>query len=415
MQVLPNLNANASNYFNSGQRIDPFTNQFVAGDWTESRNYSLSANATLFNGFQTINTIKQSQYDAQAGAQDLLKIQNDISLNVASGYLQILFSQELLANAKNQVAITQQQVERTQKLVEAGSVAKGNLLDIQAQMASEELNLVTAENTFALATLNLKQLLNVDSSTIFSVVAAELALPAEALIGSTSEQIYQTAVTKQPEIKSSELKLMSAEKGIAIARGARYPRLTVGASYGTGYSGASKQLVGTPNFAYTPNGYITSTGTPVLAPVLKNDFATTPFETQLKNNLNRSVGLALSVPLFNNLQTHTAVVRAKINRENAWLGVQQQKNNLKKNIQQAYNDSHAALKKYQASKKAVNAIEESFRYMEQKYNLGAVSTLDYNDSKNKLTKAKSDWLQAKYDYVFKLKILDFYQGKPITL
>lgn len=416
MQMLPSLNGSVSNSYNSGQRVDPFTNQFVAGDWTQSQNYSLNANAILFGGFQVLNTIKQNKYDLQASEQDILKTQNDISLNIASAYLQILFSQELLATSKSQADITKLQLDRTQKLVDVGNLPKGSLLDMQAQMASEDVNIVNAENNLSISKLNLIQMLNLDSADSFSIVVPEITMPAEAVINSTADQIYQAALAKQPEIKSSELKLMSSEKGVSIAQAGRYPRLSLNASYGTGYSGARKELVGTPIFKkFTPNGSITGSGDLVYEPTFDATYETTPLNTQLQNNINRSVGLFLNVPLFNNLQTSTAITRAKINRENAALSLQLQKDNLKKSIQQAYNNAYSSLKKYQASKKAVDAMEESFKYTEQKYNVGATNTTEYNDSKNKLTKAKSDLLQAKYDYVFKLKVLDFYQGKTISL
>ena len=416
MQMLPSLNGSISNSYNSGQRVDPFTNQFVAGDWTQSQNYSLTANALLFGGFQVLNTIKQNKYDLQASEQDVLKTQNDISLNIASAYLQILFSQELLATSKSQADITKLQLDRTQKLVDVGNLPKGSLLDMQAQMASEDVNIVNAENNLSISKLNLIQMLNLDSADSFSIVVPEITMPSETVINSTADQIYQAALAKQPEIKSSELKLMSSEKGVSIAQAGRYPRLSLNASYGTGYSGARKELVGTPIFKkFTPNGSITGSGDLVYEPIFDATYETTPLNTQLQNNINRSVGLFLNVPLFNNLQTSTAITRAKINRENAALSLQLQKDNLKKSIQQAYNNAYSSLKKYQASKKAVDAMEESFKYTEQKYKVGATNTTEYNDSKYKLTKAKSDLLQAKYDYVFKLKVLDFYQGKTISL
>jgi outer membrane protein len=236
-------------------------------------------------------------------------------------------------------------------------------------------------------------------------------------MNTTSTQIYETALTKQPEIKGAEFRLKSSEKGISIAKGGALPRLSLSASYGSGFSGASKDY-GLPTFnGFIPNGSMTSSGDTVYEPNLVYDPnpPITPFKTQMDNNLNRSVGFYLTVPLFNNLQTYTAITRAKINHENSALTLQLQKDNLRKTIQQAFNDANSSLKKYQASKKAVDAMEESFKYMEQKYNVGAVTTTEYNDAKNKLTKAKSDLLQSKYDYVFKLKVLDFYQGKPITL
>ena len=416
-QVLPNLSGSISNSYNNGRKVDPFTNQFSTGDWIQSQNFSLSTSVTLFGGFQTLNSIKQSKYDLLASQQDVLKMMNDISLNIASAYLQILFAQELLASAQGQYDITKLQEERTQKIVAVGNLPKGNLLDLQAQLAGEEVSVVNAENNLSLASLNLVQMLNLDTVKTFTIAKPEIAMPSEVMLNTTSTQIYETALTRQPEIKSAEFKLKSSEKGISIARAGMFPHLSLSASYGSGFSGASKQIATPPEYqGYVPNGDTTLSGDIVYSPSFSSaTYETSPFNTQMDNNLNRNVGFYLTVPLFSNLQTYAAITRAKINRENSALTLQLQKDNLRKTIQQAYNDAFSSLKKYQASKKAVSAMEESFKYMEQKYNVGAVTTTEYNDSKNKLIKAKSDLLQAKYDYVFKLKVLDFYQGKPITL
>jgi len=415
-QMLPDLNGNASNSYNNGRKVDPFTNQFVTGDWIQSQNFSISTGVTLFGGFQTLNSIRQNKYSLLASGQDVLKMQNDITLSIASAYLQILFAQELLAVARSQEEITRLQEKRTQQLVEVGNAAKGNLLDIQAQLAGEEVNRVNAENNLALSSLNLVQMLNLDTVRDFSIVKPELTLPAEAVLGSSADQVYESALTRQPEIKGAEFRLRGSEKGVAVARAGLYPRLTLGASYGSGYSDASIRPVGSPVFTgLVLNGNVTSSGEAIYEPSFTYPTEITPFDTQLKNNLNRSVGVYLTVPLFNNLNTCTAIQRAKISRENSALDLQLQKDNLRKTIQQAFNDASAALKKYQAGQKAASAMEESFKYAEQKYNVGAITSMDYNDAKNKLSKAKSDLLQSKYDYVFKLKVLDFYQGKAIVL
>lgn len=415
-QVLPNISGNISNSYNNGRKVDPFTNQFVTGDWIQSQNFSLSASVTLFGGFQTLNSIKQSRYDLLAARQDVLKMQNDISLNIASAYLQILFARELLASAQSQLDITKQQVERTEKLVEVGNLPKGSLYDMSAQMAAEEVNVINAENNLQLSRLNLAQMLNLDTVAGFNILQPEISMPGEAVINATPEQVYESALKTQPEIKGAELKLLSAETGIAIARSGRYPRLSLSASYGTGFSGASKQLAGLPSFnGFFPSGDITGSGDTVYSPAFDYNYETTPFNTQIDNNLNRSVGLYLSVPIFSNRQIQGGINRAKIAHDNTNLTLQLQKDNLRKVIQQAHNDAVASLKKFNASKKAAEAMGESFRYMQQRYEVGAVTTVEFNDAKNKLAKANSDMLQSKYDHVFKLKVLDFYMGKPITL
>ncbi|MFH1003960.1 MAG: TolC family protein [Bacteroidota bacterium] len=415
-QLLPSLNGNVSHNYNYGKKVDPFTNQFLSGNWMLSQDFSLSANATLFDGFQNLNTIKQNQYDLMASCSDVDKMRNDISLNIVSAYLQILFADELLTVAKSQIEITRLQTERIKKLVTAEIFPRGNLLDIEAQFASEELNMVNAENNLTLSYLNLVQILNLNTVVNFKIVRPEINMSAEPILNNNTIEIYNNALTTQPEIKSAEFRLKSSEKSLSVAKGGIYPRISLFAYYGTGYSEASKGLSGTPGvFGYIPNGDITSAGDTVYSPQMLYNYSTIPFSEQINQNLNRSVGLHLSVPIFNNLQNKTSVVRAKISIENAKLSLQLVKDNLQKKIQQAYNDAVASLKKYHAADKAVTAIEEAFKYTEQKFNVGTITATDYGEAKNKLFKAKSELLQAKYDYVFKLKVLDFYQRKPITL
>jgi outer membrane protein len=415
--ILPNLNGSASHAYNYGRTVDMYTNQF-ATQRVQSDNFYLSTSVTVFNGFQLLNTIKQNRLNLQASKLDIDKMMNDMSLNIATAYLQILYNYELLDIAKNQVKITQQQVDRMQKIVDVGNSAKGPLLTLQAQAASEEVQVVSAQNQLDLSFLTLSQMLDLDSTSAktFEIEKPNIDVTGSKLLLTEPEKIFAYAVTNQPEIKSSEIKYESAVKGLNIAQSNRYPSLSFRASWGTGYSGASKKLSSVEPMGWDTIG-VTEEPTPVavLSPAFSYSYKTTPFNDQIKDNENKSIGLYLSVPIFNNLRTSTAVKRAKINIQNADYNLQTAKNNLNKSVNQAYADAKAALNKYNASQKAVDAMQESFKYAEQKFEAGMMNTTDYDDSKNKLTKAKSDLLQAKYEYVFRIKILDFYLGNPITL
>lgn len=413
--ILPNLNGSASHAYNYGRTVDMYTNQF-ATQRVQSNNFYLSTNITVFNGFQLLNTIKQNRLNLQASKYDVDKMMNDMSLNIATAYLQILYNYELLDIAKNQVKITQQQVDRMQKIVDVGNSAKGPLLTLQAQAASEEVQVVNAQNQLDISFLTLTQMLDLDSTKGFDIEKPNIDMTNNKLLLTEPEKIFAYAVSNQPEIKSSEIKYESAVKGLNIARSSRYPSLSFRASWGTGYSGASKKFVSAEPMGWDTIG-ITAEPIPVavLSPSFSYLYETTPFNDQIKDNENKSIGLYLSVPLFNNLRTSTGVKRAKINIQNADYNLQTAKNNLNKSVNQAYADAKAALNKYNASQKAVDAMQESFKYAEQKFEAGIMNTTDYNDSKNKLTKAKSDLLQSKYEYVFRMKILDFYLGNPITL
>ncbi|OFY82242.1 MAG: hypothetical protein A3F72_09425 [Bacteroidetes bacterium RIFCSPLOWO2_12_FULL_35_15] len=412
--LLPSLNGNASHTYNYGRTIDRFTNQF-ATQQVLSQNLSLSSDVTLFGGLQTINSIKENKFTYLASKYDVEKMKNDISLNIASAYLQILYAMEAAENARNQMGITNAQVERTKKLVDAGAAAKGTLLDIQAQLASEELNVTNTQNQLDLSYLALAQYLNLPSATDFTIVKPDLSVGNETLLTATASQIYNSAVSNLPEIKSADLKVKSAEKAVDVALGGLSPRLVFSASYGTGYSSASQQMTSDPVFQnYQPNGSFTSAGDTVLSPSFSSPaFEKIPFSKQYNDNINKSFGFYLTIPIFNRFQTKSTIDRARIQKTNADLNVESTKLQIEKNIQQAYADANAGLKKYNATLKAVDAMQESFKYTEQKFNVGMVNTTDYNTAKNNLIKVQSDLLQSKYEYVFKTKVLDFYQGKPL--
>jgi outer membrane protein len=412
-RLLPSLNGNIAHNYNFGRTIDPFTNQF-ATDRVLSQNFSVSSSLTIFSGLQQINAIRQSKFDYLASRYDVDKMRNDISMNIALAYLQVLYSEELVDVTKAQAEITEAQVERTKKLVEAGSLARGSLLEIQAQLATEELNLANAQNQLDLSYLSLAQLLDLQWTPEFRIVKPDLNIPAETVIASTANDIFNAALSIQPDIKSAEFRMKSSYKGLAVARGGISPRIVFSGSVGTGYSGIAKRLLGTPAF----NGFdtigVTSGGDLVMTPSYTATFETTPFSDQVNDNFNQSFGVFITIPIFNGLQTKTNISRAKISMQNAEYSLQLAKNQLQKNVQQAYADASAGLKKYFAAQKAVDAMEESFKYTQQRYDVGMVNTIDYNTSKNNLTKAKSDLVQAKYDYVFRTKVLDFYQGKPLS-
>lgn len=413
--LLPSLNAGASHSYNWGQRIDPFTNQF-ATNRVRSNNFGLSSSVTVFNGFQLNNTMKKNNLDFMASRYDVEKMQNDIALNISTAYLQILFAQELLGVAKNQLQITQNQLERTEKLVKAEVLPEGNLLDLQAQISSDELQIVTAENQLDLAYLNLKQLMDYKGTGEFKVEKPIVDVPADALAALTPEQIFSSAVNTQPEIKSAETQILSADKSLSIAKGTASPSLTLTGSIGTGYSGLSQTVTG---YEVGDPTIIGATADSTLVYGLQNSitplYEKTPFGDQLDQNFNQNLSLNLNIPIFNGWQSRTAIARAKINRQSSELALEASKNQLQYTIQQAHADAKAALKQYNASLRTVEALNQSLEYAQKRFDVGLLNATDFNETKTRLASAQSDMLRAKYDYIFKLKVLDFYQGKPITL
>lgn len=396
MALLPNLNGNVSDNTNFGRNIDPVTNQ-INIDRVRNNNFSLSSSVTLFNGFQNINSIRKSNFDYLSSKYDAEKIANDISVNIVTAYLQLLYNSDLVEVNEQKVSISELQVERISKMVEVGSLPKGDLLNTESQKAQEELQLINAQNQRDIAKLNLMQLLDLPVSESFAIAQLDVEVD-ENYNSLANDAIYSLAVESLPEVKSAETKLKSSERSLAISQGIRSPRLSMSASVGTAYSDASKRLAPYDSLALP------------LTPVYE-DY---PFQDQFDDNVNQSISLSLSIPIFNNWQANASVSKAKISVLQAEYGLQEAKNNLRKTIEQAQNDALSAQKKYIASKKSVEYQQESFQYTQDKYDLQLLNSYDYNNAKNTLFRAETDLLQSKYDYLFKTKMLDFYMGKPLT-
>ena len=389
--LAPNLNAGANHGFSFGYVLDPLTYTAVENQTIMSSNVNVSTSVTLFSGLQQKNTIQQNKFNLLASLEDLEKLKNDISLFLASGYLQILFNRELLQVAMNQRELTHQQVERTAKLVEAGSLARGSLLEIQAQAASEELNVITAQNLLDIAYLDLTQMLDLDSVGDFEIEIPEFGDVGREPIMITVGMVYRDALSILPQVQSAEYQLESAYRGLSIAQGQRSPSLSLNGQWGTGYSDARQRQN------------------------LSGIWEDVPFWDQMDLNQSTMVSMGLSIPIFNQWRVNTNISNAKLSVMSSSLTLETTKMDLYKNIQQSYADAVAAQKKYLATEEALESMQESFKYTEEKFEVGLVNTVDYNTEKNRLTATQSELLQAKYDYIFKIKILDFYRGIPIAL
>ncbi len=387
MSRLPSLNANTQQSFNFGRTLDFRTNTYIDRN-TQSFSYNSSTQLTLFNGFQISNTIKQNNLNLMASLADLERLKNDISLNIASAYLQILFSKELLNIAEGQLNITKQQVDRTRRLVEAGSLPQGNLLEIQAQEASENLRVVNANNQLTLSYLALTQLLELPTAEDFLIEVPDFDYIPVTSPDYQVEPVFEAALKTQPQIKRSELQVASSETGLSIAKGRRSPRLFLSGSYGSGYQRVTSETAG---------------------------YEAPPFEQQIRNNQSTTFAMGMAIPIFNAWQVNTAIANARIGVINAEYSMQRTKNQLYQEIQQAYADVVAAHENFLASEKALVSIEESFRHTEQRFEVGMVTTVEFNQALNQLTMTRSELLRAKYEYIFKSNILEFYLGNPISL
>ena len=381
MELLPSVNISNSFNNNRGRYINPFTNEFDE-EVSSSLNLSYNSNFSLFNGFKNINQIKKAANESLKSIYDLESAQNDLISSIALSYLQILFNEELYQTSQTQLDLTKNQENRIQTLVEAGSMAQGELLNIQSQLALEEQQLIQAENQLNLSKLQLAQLLELDQYENLNVLKLDIKVPIFKIQNNINTD-YAIALNTQSSIKSSELQINSAIYDLKIAKANYLPNLSIGYRIST---------------LYLDN---------------VNDMFT--FNEQLENNQQSAIYLSLNIPIFNKWSVRNSVAQSKIQIENSQLNAQQAKNQLRKNMEQAYADQLAAYKKYQATQKAVIAFKEAYTYINERYELGMVNSYEFNESKNKLITAESDELRAKYDLIFKVKLYEFYTSLKFEL
>jgi len=386
MSRLPDLNASGGQNWNFGRT------QIESGlyETQNQSNTSLSVGSSipLFTGFRIPNEIARDKLDLETAVQNLEKAKDDLALNVASLFLQVLFNKELLKINQEQLALSQAQIDRTQTLVDAGKVPLSQLYDIQAQAANDKVSVVQAQTDLRTAMLDLTQSLELQQSEDFDIVApATDDVVAEYMSSVQPPQtIFNNAVQVKPVIKAQELQVKSAEKTLAIAKSGYYPTLNLSMGIGTDYF-------------YLYN----------------KDFQNSSFSSQIKNNLGESIGLSLSIPIFNRFSIRNQVKNARFNIENQQLVLENARKTLYKEIETAYLNAISSQEKYKAAQEAIKSTSESFNYAKERYETGKSTVFEFNDARSKYIQSQSQQIQAKYDYIFRTKILDFYNGVPIKL
>lgn len=416
--VLPSLTATGSQSFNFGRSVDPYSYDYIEQNISSS-NLSLNSNFTLFNGFQTKNNIKKDEIDLKAGNYDLEKTEDNVILDVTQAYLQVLYAYEQVENSETKVKSTEAQVKRTEILVSTGSVPEGDLLKIKSQLATDNYSLVNNENQLSILKVNLMQIMEMPVTDGFDIKRPDFIEPDLGTIAiPESEKVFQDALMQRPEIQEADLMVESAKTSLDIAKGARLPRLILSAGITTGYSN-TRNLYSRESILETREiGYLQSNPSEIVVTQAQM-FTTTPigypYFNQLQDNLSESIRLSLSIPIFDRKQVQSNIKRSEININTAKLSAQNTRNQLRKTIEQAYNDMIAARKNLQASREQLKSIEKSFVDTERKFKLGMVNATDYLIEKNNFEQAKSNLTRAKYELIFKQKILEFYQDKPIVL
>ena len=413
---LPNLNGAATHGYNWGKTIDQYTNTF-ATDRVRTNNLYLSSDVTLFQSGRKHQVLKRSALDEQAAEKGLESLRNDISTAVVRAYLDLLGLREQFRAANDQAASSREQSTITQELLDAGRVARADLLDIQAQLAQEEY---TAENLniqAEKAKLTLAQLMQLtpEESNSFDVTAPAISGLNIVEPTATDEEVLAKVISTNPAYAQADLNAQSAERGIAIARSNAIPSLAFNASLGTGYSGRNFEAIGDP----TPDGSIligaTGDGEAVYAPNFSQNTRVKSFSQQLSDNLNESVGFTLSIPIFNNMQNRYATDQARIQQDRAKNDLLKRKNALQVDVQNALTAQRGAYRQYISAKLAMDASEESLRMATERFEQHVITATDLNIAKARLQQGTSQLINAKYTYIMAQKSLDILQGIPVTL
>lgn len=376
---LPNLNAGASQNFTFGRSLNQ--NNTYEDSNIQNSSFSVTTEIPIFAGFKRTASIAQNRFDLLAAEANRTLIENNLSLNVAGAYFQILLNKEIYHIALEQIQLTKEQEACTQLLIENGKAAESQLYDVRAQLADDELTATEAKNSLRLAFLELAQLMELKGHERFDIdsLGREISVP-DML---SPVNIYQYAVTCMPQIRQAYYTLQSKTKGIRIAKSGYYPTLSFAAGINTNYYDNGSGLGET-------------------------------FRRQLNNNMQKSLCFTISIPLFDRFSTRNQVRTARIDEDNARLSLENEKKQLYKDIEQAYTDAISAFEKYRSTTKAVAANQEAHRYAMEKYAAGKSTVFEYNEVKMKLANALSQQSQAKYTYLLKDRVLTFYSCSSLT-
>lgn len=371
--LLPNLNASAGQNFVFGRSIG-LDNTYQNTNSSQT-SFSLGSDITLFDGLRMKHNIDARRADVNASQADLDKIRDDIVISVSTAFLQVLLNKELLQISEDQIELTNANIAQRSELIKNGKMAEGEIYELEAQKAKEELNRVQAESNLKLALLDLAQIMEMENVSDLDITAP----PAEKLISESillsSDVVYQNALINRPEISGANFRLESAQKEVLMSKAQLYPTLSFGANVGTGYYHMSNRT---------------------------ND----SFSSQMRNNMSNSVGFSLRIPIFNRFQVRNSIRTAQIAVENNRLEMDKTKLDLRKRIEQAYYNALGANSRWEAAKKSEIAGREAYRFAEQKFENGRANSYELFQAKNNLTQVLGEMAQAKYEYAFRLKILE---------
>lgn len=390
---LPTISASNSYNLSMGRVLDPTTYEFIENQTVAGNNTSLSASVNLFQGLKNLHTLKFSKLDLQSSLLSIDKTRNDVTLNITAYYLEILCAKENLKNTRQIVESLKTQEEKTSLSVEAHKLTMSDLLQIQSQLADAVNDVLTAENQLSIAKLNLCQLLEIEDYNNFDTTAPDNTYLVEENIPYSLPDVEHAAMNL-PQIRISQLNIDMAERNIRIAQSSYYPQLTLAGAYGSSYSDARKKTLQNPDGTYKQEAY--------------------SFFDQYRDNANSYISLSINIPIFGRLTARKNISRQRIAYSQAKIDYLSACKQVSKEVNQAYIDAQTASEKYVATTKYVTAATEALRQVEKKYELGIVNVVDFNVAMNNLIKAQTQYLQAKYEYIFKVKIIRFYVEQSIV-
>ena len=396
LNLLPSINASASYDFNFGNSINPVTYTFTNGN-SQTSQVGLQGNLTLFNGLQQIYTIQKSKYDLLASQYDYENAKSNMALNIASAYLQILLNREIVQVAEEQRKITAQQKETVKKKFDAGVLPETSFLEVDAQLSRDEANVINNQGVYDISVVTLKQMLQLPIGQAFEIDIPNVNADNMANISDLSSVgVYNYAVKNQPSIKSAEARWLSSQSAERVAKGYITPTFSLGYNLFSGYTNAPNETFSTqpPYIVNTPAD---------------------PFFTQLNHNLKDILAFQVTMPIFGKGQIFTNISNAKLQQQIKQLDLESAKAKLMADVEQAYTNAKVAAENYVANKKSYESAQKSYFSLQKRFDAGLVTNFDLQQSKNTVATAESDMARAKYTYVFRVKILDYYQGKALTL
>lgn len=420
--VYPTVNASSNLGFNFGRSVNPATYQFENLS-TRYNGINLNAGVMLYNGGRIQNQIKQSSMDIQAAQADLEQVAQNISLQVAQAYLQILLNEEQLTNAKKRAQTTLSQLDRIEKQIKAGAAAQNARYDLAAQVARDEQTIVTASNSVELSYLNLKNLLELSPDKDMKIEAPSVTIPKDVNPDNYSfRMVYNQALGNQPQIRAGESRIKSAEIGVKIAQAALLPSLSMSANLNSNFSSTIKDFTKamTATVPFTQTGTATINGQTTAVSFTTNQTIVTdapkkPYFNQIGDNFGQAIGFNLQVPIWDGYQRRTTIERQQLSVDNQVITLDRTKQQLKSDVQNAIASARAARKQFEAAQKTLDAQKAAFDATDKRFQIGAANGFEFAQATLQLDTAERDVVVAKYDYLFRLKIVEFYEGKKLTL